>query len=238
MPTRALLYFAKVYEKFIAKHEINIYSSTPKKLPFPQHIVFYNGTRDEPDRQILKLSDLFEKPPSDLTPCLECTSLMLNINYGHNRALMERCRRLEEYALFVDSVRKHLAAGLPLEQAVSQSVDECIQKDILKDILTAQKAEVVQVVLETFDQEKYEKAMKQEGYEDGYHDGRNAGYNAGRTDGYSAGCEEGLRQLIAALMDIREKYGMSENEIISEIMQKYNLTEDEAVKKIAEFRAG
>ena len=85
MPTRALLYFAKMYEKFIAKHEINIYSSTPKKLPFPQHIVFYNGTRDEPDRQILKLSDLFEKPPSDLTPCLECTSLMLNINYGHNR---------------------------------------------------------------------------------------------------------------------------------------------------------
>ena len=164
MPTRALLYFAKVYEKFIAKHEINIYSSTPKKLPFPQHIVFYNGTRDEPDRQILKLSDLFEKPPSDLTPCLECTSLMLNINYGHNRALMERCRRLEEYALFVDSVRKNLASGLPLEQAVSQSVDECIQKDILKDILTAQKAEVVQVVLETFDQEKYEKAMKQEGY--------------------------------------------------------------------------
>ena len=226
MPTRALLYFAKVYEKFIAKHEINIYSSTPKKLPFPQHIVFYNGTRDEPDRQILKLSDLFEKPPSDLTPCLECTSLMLNINYGHNRALMERCRRLEEYALFVDSVRKNLASGLPLEQAVSQSVDECIQKDIL----TAQKAEVVQVVLETFDQEKYEKAMKQEGYEDGY--------NVGRSDGYSAGCEEGLHQLIAALMDIRERYGMSENEIISEIMQKYNLTEDEAVKKIAEFRAG
>lgn len=125
-------------------------------------------------------------------------------------------------------------------------MDECIQKDILKDILTAQKAEVVQVVLETFDQEKYEKAMKQEGYEDGYHDGRADGYNNGRTDGYDAGrsdgyiagCEEGLRQLIAALMDIREKYGMSENEIISEIMQKYNLTEDEAIKKISEFQAG
>ena len=28
------------------------------------------------------------------------------------------------------------------------------------------------MVLETFDQEKYEKAMHQEGYEDGYQDGR------------------------------------------------------------------
>ena len=58
MPTRALLYFAKLYEKYIAIHEINIYSSAPKRLPFPQHIVFYNGTKDEPDRQTLRLSDL------------------------------------------------------------------------------------------------------------------------------------------------------------------------------------
>ena len=237
MPTRALLYFAKLYEKYIAAHEINIYSRAPKKLPFPQHIVFYNGSKDEPDRQILRLSDLFKKPSADLTPCLECTSLMLNINYGHNQELMEKCRRLKEYSLFIDTVRRNLASGLPLEQAVSKS---------LKDILTAQKAEVIQVVLETFDQEKYEKAMKQEGYEDGYHDGKVDGYNdgktdgydAGRTDGYSAGCEEGLRQLICTLMDIRKKYGMSEGEIIAEISQKYHLSKDEAVKKIAEFRAG
>ena len=127
MPTRALLYFAKLYEKYIAAHEINIYSSAPKKLPFPQHIVFYNGSKDEPDRQILRLSDLFKKPSADLTPCLECTSLMLNINYGHNQELMEKCRRLKEYSLFIDTVRRNLASGLPLEQAVSQSVDECIQ---------------------------------------------------------------------------------------------------------------
>ena len=61
MPTRALLYFAKLYEKYIAAHEINIYSSAPKKLPFPQHIVFFNGSKDKPDRQILRLSDLFKK---------------------------------------------------------------------------------------------------------------------------------------------------------------------------------
>ena len=143
---------------------------------------------------------------------------------------MKKCRRLKEYSLFIDTVRRNLASGLPLERAVSRSVDECIQQDILRDILTAQKAEVIQVVLETFDQEKYEKAMKQEGYEDGYNDGR--------TDGYSAGREDGLRQLISALMDIRKKYGMSEREIITEISQKYNLTEDEAVQKINEFLAG
>ena len=51
-------------------------------------------------------------------------------------------------------------------------MDTCIQDVVLKDILTEQKSEVIQMVLETFDQEKYEKAMHQEGYDDGYSDGK------------------------------------------------------------------
>ena len=51
-------------------------------------------------------------------------------------------------------------------------MDTCIQDGVLKDILTEQKSEVIKMVLETFDQEKYEKAMHQEGYDDGYSDGK------------------------------------------------------------------
>lgn len=220
MPTRALLYFARMYEDYITKHNINIYSSAPKKLPFPQHIVFYNGTKDEPDRKVLKLSDLFETPPTEMKPCLECTSTMLNINYGHNRELMEKCRRLKEYAVFVDTVRGNLDSGLPLQKAVSLSVDECIRKDILADILTAQKAEVIQVVLETFNQEKYEKAMKREWYDEGY----DAGYDSGRNKEK----ENGIRQLIRALLEMQKKYNISKDEIIAELMKKYTLSRADA----------
>ena len=58
MPMRGVLYFARLYGKIIARDNINIYSSSPKKFPLPQHIVFYNGTRDQPDRTVLRLSDL------------------------------------------------------------------------------------------------------------------------------------------------------------------------------------
>ena len=51
-------------------------------------------------------------------------------------------------------------------------MDTCIRDGVLKDILTEQKSEVIQMVLETFDQEKYEKAMHQEGYDDGSSDGK------------------------------------------------------------------
>ena len=172
MPLRGLLYLARLYEKDVVKNGINIYSSAVKRLPFPQHIVFYNGIREEPDRMVLRLSDLFEADPEGRRPALECETVMLNINYGHNRALMEKCRRLKEYAVFVNTVRENLKRPLPLREAVSSAVDTCIEDNVLRDILLEQKAEVIQMVLETFDQEKYEKAMHQEGYEDGYQDGR------------------------------------------------------------------
>ena len=70
--------------------------------------------------------------------------MMLNINYGHSRALMEKCRRLKEYAIFVDTVRENLKRPLPLREAVSAAVDTCIENNVLRDIQLKKKAEVIQ----------------------------------------------------------------------------------------------
>ena len=183
MPLRGLMYFAGLYEKYIAASNINIYSSAPKTLPFPQHFVFYNGTDRQPDRKVLYLSDLFEKHGNGV-PALECRTVMLNINYGHNKDLLEKCHRLGEYAVFVARVRDNLARDLPLKHAVMEAIDSCIAEGILQDILIRQKAEVVQMVLETYDKELYEKDIRNEGYDKGYADGKNDG------------CQMKLRELI------------------------------------------
>ena len=48
------------------------------------------------------------------------------------------------------------------------AVDECIEKGVLKDILMNQRAELVSMLLTTFNQEVYEKGVRAEGYEEGY----------------------------------------------------------------------
>ena len=144
------------------------------------------------------------------TPCLECTAFMLNINYGHNRELMEKCRRLEEYAIFIGTVRENLDSGMELDEAVTQAVDECMRKNVLKDILTEQKAEVIHMILETFDQELHEKTLRKEGYDegkaDGYKKGNAQGYEKGSTDGYIKGKteerENSIRQIIKMLKEV------------------------------------
>ena len=163
---RGLLYFAQLYNKYIAKHNINLYSSAVQKIPVPKYIVFYNGRKDQPDEQILLLSDLFQKQNihQHVDGCLECEARMLNINYGKNRELLEKCKRLEEYSIFVAKVREYATADIEnRELAIIRAIDECIEAGILADILIEQKAEVLELMLTTFNKELYEQGLKEEG---------------------------------------------------------------------------
>ena len=223
MPVRGLIYLCRLYEKYIVKNEIDIYTSSLKELPFPQYFVFYNGTEKEPDRQELKLSDMFKAPPVSRTPALECIATMLNINYGHNKDLMVKCQRLREYAAFVETVRQELTSGTDFDQSVANAVDICINGNILKDILTDQKAEVIQMILETYDKELHDKTLRHEGYEDGY--------NKGSTDGYLEGITAGISNLISTLQELH----LSREETLAKIQEKYDLSAEDAENYMGKY---
>ena len=109
---------------------------TALSIPNPAYIVTFRSNSCPQIHQCARF--IFQRP------ALECETVMLNINYGHNRALREKCRRLKEYAVFVNTVRENLKRPLPLREAVSAAVDTCIENNVLRDILLEQKAEVIQ----------------------------------------------------------------------------------------------
>ena len=206
MPLRGLFYISSLFQGYLKANDLDPYSSVLLKLPTPRYVVFYNGTQEEPDRTELRLSDSFIR--KDVEPCLECTALVLNINYGHNQALMEKCRRLEEYAIFVNTVRQNLSSKVPLKEAISKAVAECRRKNILKDLLTEQEAEVVHMLLETFDKELHEKTLRKEAFEDGYNEGR----------------KTGIRNLITTLREV----DFPRETILEKLKEKYGLSLEEA----------
>ncbi|MGN0205341.1 MAG: hypothetical protein ACI4BB_12405, partial [Coprococcus sp.] len=160
MPLRGLGYFARLYEDYVRLNELNIYSETRLRLPKPQYFVFYNGTKDEPDRQILKLSDAF---PDDGTQShLEVMAVVLNVNYGHNKELMEKCRTLHDYAVFVDAVRRYIRQGYISRRAVDMAVEECIANDILRDFLVRNKTGVMRMLFGKEDWERHKKREMKE----------------------------------------------------------------------------
>ena len=164
MPLRGFLYLAQLYNKYIERRNLNLFSSSGQKIPIPQYVVFYNGTQEQPDEQMLLLSDLFQGNGNRQEKgCLECQARMLNINYGHNKDLLNKCRRLEEYAIFVAKVRRYATEDIEKRRlAITRAINECIEEGILVDILKEQKAEVLELVLTTFNRELYEQGLKEE----------------------------------------------------------------------------
>ena len=161
MPIRGLMYLARLYQNYIDDCEINVFSPVLKHLPSPKFIVFYNGSRDEPDQKLLRLTDAFAEEGTPEESCLECCATMLNINYGHNYELMEKCRRLEEYSVFVAEVRKALEEGGDQRQAVDDAIDICIEKGVLRDILIKERAAIMNMVL-SCTEKQYDRLVRKE----------------------------------------------------------------------------
>ena len=186
MPLRDLLYIARQLEKYVVGK--TLYSSNLVQIPVPRFVVFYNGTQEQPESRLLKLSDAFVKEVT--SPELEVTVTMLNINLGNNRELMEKCRTLREYCLFVECIRKY-AAEMDIAEAVDRAVTECIRNDILADFLSAQRAEVIAVSIFEYNEEEELKKIRADEY--------SIGVEAGRAEGKAEGTAEAILELLEDL---------------------------------------
>lgn len=165
-PLRGLFYFADLYRNIVGDNP-EIYSNRLIRLPMPQFIIFYNGTKKEPERRILKLSDAFVTNKKELVPSLECTAVMININLDSHSILLNKCRRLREYAEFVGRVKNYLTQGKTIEQAVNITATECIQEGILSDILSSHRQEVKNMLMTEFNEELFLKREREWALEEG-----------------------------------------------------------------------
>lgn len=122
----------------------------------------------QPDRQILRLSDLYTVKTEEWG--LELEAEMLNVNRDHNEELMKDCRDLKDYAEYVDRVRRY-TKKMDLEEAVERAITECIQEGVLKEFLEKNRAEVKKVSIYEYDREEHIRMEKQESWEDGVREG-------------------------------------------------------------------
>ena len=162
MPMRFLIYAGMLYGKFTTSTEsYNRYSSTLQKAPAPRCICFYNGTDDKPEKEVLSLADAFDSKGD-----IEVRVTMLNINYGKNRALMEACKPLNEYAWFVNAVRGLKEKTGDLEKAVDIAIIDMPDDFLIKEFVMAHKAEVKYVFLTEYDEAKAIAEWKQDGIDE------------------------------------------------------------------------
>ncbi len=170
MPLRMLGYVDRLYSGYLTLHRLNKYGSTLVKLPIPKLVVFYNGSSDVNDEILLKLSDSFaedRKADADI----DVRVRMLNINFGRNNELMNKCKPLEEYASFIKEIRNNNKQR-ELSVAVRNVIKSMPDDYLLKEFLMIHMREVEEMLEMDYDAEEIQELFKEEGRLEGRQEGR------------------------------------------------------------------
>ena len=169
MPLRGLFYFAQLYQKHIAKKDLNLHQSSLIKIPNPRFIVFYNGDTKRAERYKLRLSDAFEI--KDASGDFEWTADVININQGANETLVKKCKPMYDYVRLVGKISDNKKAGMKIKRAVSEAVDWAIEENFLEGFVREQKEEIIGMYLTEFNEESAIRGWWQDGIEEGLAEG-------------------------------------------------------------------
>ena len=177
MALRLLMYIGRVYEKIVEGR--NIYSSKRLFIPLPEFFVLYNGTDPFPDKQTVRLSDMFENQSSfglqkETESALELVVRVININEGKNTQIVRRCRKLAEYSAFIAKVREFEPESGSKEEAIKKAIKYCQKHDILKEFLEQHAAEVLSMLMTEWNMDDALAVRFEEGIEEGMEKGHEA----------------------------------------------------------------
>ena len=169
MPLRGLFYFSQLYQIYLTQNDKNVISSQLVKIPTPKFVVFYNGTKDDPDNWKLKLSTAFEHP--DNNGDFEWTATVINMSPEHNKILHKNCKPLYHYISFVYRIKKNIDSGMSKDKAIEEAVDFAIKGNYLDGFFKTQKAEIIGMILTEFDEEQAHRIWHKDGYVEGHEAG-------------------------------------------------------------------
>ena len=210
MPLRSLLYLGRAYEQMVPVKDR--YRRKLVNIPKPEIYTFYNGKEKLEKEKTLKLSDAFIVQEED--SAVELKVKVININPEEKHEILERCRVLKEYSIFIDTIRKYQDMGE--EEPYRKAIEECIEKDVLADYLRKKGSEVVNMLMSEYNYEQDIEVQREEAYEEGK--------KSGLAEGEKLGREEG----ILGTIKICREFCIPIEEILKKLMENFSLSQEQA----------
>ena len=190
-------------------------------------MTLYYGSKEQPEKQILRLSDAYKNKTEN--PGLELMVTQYNVNPSYNEELKRRCPELDGYIKYVEKTRKYHKTGMTYEEAVKKSVYECIEEGILKEFFVKNKAEVISMTIFEYDEEEHMRLEREEQYRKGEEAGEARGIEIGENRGRCEGENNKLKDLI------RKK--LVKGKAIPQIADEVEETEEKVIELIKEIDA-
>ena len=187
MALRLFLYCARVYEKILKRRAL--YKKKRVMLSVPRFIVLYNGKEDYPEHGEQYLSESYKVKQEN--PALELKVDIYNINYEKAPEIIARSKSLNDYSLFVHTVKMGVQEGRTFDEAVEDAVVYCIRNNIMKEFLELHGSEVSNMLLSEWNMDEALEVTQEEAFADGVEYGLERGIEQGLEQGMELGVAQG-----------------------------------------------
>lgn len=166
LPLRFLLYIAVIYQLILDVS--SRYKERLFKIPKPEFYVIYNGKKERPAIEELRLSDAFMD--CGMEPPLELIVKVININHPDNKEFLEKCEQLKGYKEFGDVMNDFISRYG--EKGYDLGIAYCIKHGILADYLQRNIKEVLNMLRAKYSYKDEIRVLTQEAREEGWESGR------------------------------------------------------------------
>ena len=197
MPLRDLLYISTVLKRMI--DTTHLYREKRLMIPRPTFVVLYNGTKDFPAYQELRLSDSFlGEKQKDEEDALQLVVRVYNINTEKNSEILKKCETLRQYSRFVEIMRSYKEDSELTNDVIVEVLEKCKKEGVLTEFLDKYGTEIVEMLFKELTREEDLEISRLDGYEEGFTRGEHSGFSKGERAGFSkgerAGAERGAKQ--------------------------------------------
>lgn len=193
---RALEYLANSYRRYFSENGQDLYSSKKVTLPKPELYVIYTGNRKRRPEEI-KLSEEFFQGEK---VAIEVTVKMI---YDGKKGDI-----VNQYVTFTKVLDEQVKIYGRNKKAVQETIRICKDKNILKEYLENKESEVVDIMMQLYDQEEIMRV----------HDKRIE-----------------MDSKIQATVETCQEFGMNFIDTTDKIAKKYSLSKDRAEIEVREY---
>ncbi|MCQ2592142.1 MAG: Rpn family recombination-promoting nuclease/putative transposase [Treponema sp.] len=213
MPLRFLEYVSRIYTSIVPgkiRYREKLY-----KIPTPEFLVFYNGSKNLPEYTELKLSEAFLEKSGE--PELELKVKVYNIK-NPDLPIVRKCDKIRQYSEFINYIYNH--ANIKDEESCRNAINEARKQGLLPDYLERKVTEVINMLTAEYDYDLDIAVKKEEAYEDGLQDGMERGLLRGEQKKSLEDALVMIKELNASVDWVCERMNIEKQILIKELEQQ------------------
>ena len=139
---RALMYLVQTYREYFNETRQNIYNSKKLRMPKPEVYVIYTGDRKTRPEQISFTEEFFDGKETFL-------DLRVKMIYDGREGDI-----ISQYVAFTKVCNEQVKAYGRTRKAIRETIRICKDKNVLKEYLESREQEVLDMLMELYDQEE------------------------------------------------------------------------------------